>query len=230
MRFAYVLVVVAGCATTGMQRVPDADWRAMSAADRDAVDKVTTAETTRARVSLQRATDALADAKRKQASKPPTHALATDPDTREQLARVDAAAAAWSRANVAWCEDRLEAARVQIDLAAAEQEARRAETIDQHMRGGDTYDVATYRGQLADAQLRYNEAAQRAAHSRIALVWAAADLASQKEAFAQLIRNSEPPGRSQLVLTGWNGALREGAHRRGLAIVSDSAYLKRPPF
>ena len=107
---------------------------------------------------------------------------------------------------------------------------RRAEVIDRNMRGGDSYDVTAYRGQLARAQERYAEATDRAARSRAVLVHASADLASQKEAFAQLVRGSTDSAAShQLQLSGWTGQLTAGSHRHGLKIVSASTtYLKRP--
>jgi hypothetical protein len=229
MRLAFLVVVAAGCAASRVQIVPDSDWRTVSPNERDAIDKANAEETSHAQRDVQLATAALDDARRA-ATETPARPIGRDHFATEQLGRVGLARAEWVRTNLAWREDRLATAFVHLDVVGADREVRRAEVIDQHLRGGDSYDVSAYRGQLARAQERYAAALDRAAKSRAAFVRASADLASQKEAFAQLVRETAPdPSSSPLTLSGWSSRLAEGSHRRGLKIVSEHPhYLKRP--
>ena len=242
MRLALLtcFLFAAGCATARFQVVPDADWRSVPQAARDASDRAIATELTQAQHELQLATTALADARRAAArTAVAPHvplgaaegAAALDQDAQAAVHRVDDAKAAWLRTSLAWREDRVAAAQAHVEVVTAEREARRAELIDQHLPGSDSYDVETYRGQLARAQERYAASLDRAQRSRSELVRASADLASQKEALAQLVRDSmpEPDPAASLRLTGWTTTMPPGHHRRGLVIVSDSTtFLRRP--
>jgi hypothetical protein len=230
---AFVFVAAIGCATTDVRTVPDKDWRTVSSSERSRLDRATTAEVARAEHELALARDEVAQARRLPAALAVVRQAASERDAaeRDQLARVDAANAAWARASLAWREERLRAALVRLDLVKAEREAKRAEVIDAQLRGEDSYDVAAFRGQLAQLQERFAVASDCALRSRLQFVRASADLASQKEAYAQLVRGrvTSPPASSRLELTGWAPTPAEGSRRRGLKIVSDSSvYLRRP--
>ena len=240
MRLALFVMFAAGCATARFQVVPDSDWRTVPPAARAASDRTTSAELATAQHDVELASTALAQTRRMVAAHsaeprlPPAAvagAVNTDQDAGAALRRVDAAKADWLRASLAWRQDRLAAAQLHVEVVMSEREARRATLIDANMTGGDSYDVDTYRGQLGHVQERYQAALDRAEHSRAALVQASAELASQKEAFAQLVRHSVPDAdpEASLTLTGWTTTLAPGHHRRGLEIVSDSTtYLRRP--
>jgi hypothetical protein len=234
MRLSHLVVIVAavGCATTGVRRVPEADWRSVPVAERDAIDRANAADQARAQHELALARTAAVDAHRLPTALPVARTVGDrDAAERAQLARIEAAKTEWARAGTVWRQDRLAAALTHIDVVSAEREAKRAEAIDTHLRGGDSYDIAEFRGQLARAQERYAVASEHATRSRLAFVRASADVASQKEAYAQLVRGRAPErsASERLELTGWTAAPGEGSRRRGLKIVSETTTYLRPP-
>lgn len=236
MKLPCLCVVLAGCATAGFEVVPDSDWHTVPQAQRDPLDHSFDVELARAQHDVQLATAALADAQRAVQPRPVMHrAPVPNADAEltaalrdheqlktEALGRVDAAKISWSHANLEWRKQRLAAAVAQVAVVQSEHEVQRARAIDQRLTGDDTYDVTKFRGQLAHAQETAYAASSRAAAARIALERASAEVASQKEAFAQLVRNGPPTleaASTKMRLGGWM-ASSDGTKRRGLKLVS----------
>jgi hypothetical protein len=108
-----------------------------------------------------------------------------------------------------------------------QRELDRAHAVDRNMVGDD-YQVAPYRGQLAQAQVHWYATNERAAAARADVVRASADVASAKEAFAQLVRgdvDQMADAERAPRLPGWSTDPTETGHRRGLVFVRASAPL-----
>jgi len=224
------VVVVAGCATAGLETVPDSDWQTVPAAERVMMDNAQATEVAKAQAELRIAT-ALRDRARAAVASQPRHKLdAAGDDARERadaLARVETAAAGRARAELAWRERRIDVAREQLALLATQRELDRARAIDHHMEGDD-YPVALYRGQLAQAQVSWYAATERADAAHADLERAMADVSSAKEAFAQLVRGDAAAlaaAERAMRLPGWSTEPTETGHRRGLVFVSASSPL-----
>ena len=225
------MVAVAGCATGGIEMVPDSDWQTVPVAERAMLDNANATELAKAQADL-RISIALAErARTAVAAQPPRHKLDASGDAAHEradaLARVDSAAAARARAELVWRERRIEVAREQVALLATQRELDRAHAVDRNMTGDD-YPVALYRGQLAQAQVRWYAATERADAAHADLERAMADVSSAKEAFAQLVRGDADAlaaAERALKLPGWSTDPTETGHRRGLVFVSASAPL-----
>ncbi len=103
--------------------------------------------------------------------------------------RIDAATLTHFRqAELTWRLRRVDAAKVRLGVVTAEQELDRAKAIDRHLVVGETYVVATYRGQVARAQQDWYAAQDRVTVARADEQRASIGLASAKDAFARLLR------------------------------------------
>jgi hypothetical protein len=226
-----VVVVATGCATTEFLTVPDSDWRKLSQSDRDQIDRDSNARDTQARAELSSATAAEATARKLVAAPPPHHKAIVDDEGRvktDALARIDTATAQQRKADLAWRVQRVEVAKARLDVVASERELARARTIDRRMTGDDSYDVGLYRGQLAHAQEKWYAAQARAAGTRAEVERAGAEVASAKEAFAQLVRSDGERlanNERDMKLSGWSTMPIESMHRRGFKLVSTTAPL-----
>ncbi|HEX2688230.1 MAG TPA: hypothetical protein VHN14_16485 [Kofleriaceae bacterium] len=147
------------------------------------------------------------------------------------MAQVESAKTAWQRADLTWRQLRIEAATERLAMLVCEREFVRARTIDHHMVGNDTYNIAPLRGQFSRAQQRWHNAATAARQAHEALDRASAALAAAKEVYATLMRGGpptappDPPAgltdRPPLLLTGWAVTRREIRHRRGVRTFLD---------
>jgi len=239
IRLVLVAALASGCATTGLETVPQSDWNKVPAPERAAADKVSDTQIATAQLELQLATRSLArksmaPAAGKAAGKP---APAADGDPlvrdfesgrRDALARIDLAKQAWEQADLTWRERQVESANAHLTMVRCDREEQRAARIDRYMLGGDQYDTATYRGQLASAQEVWFAAVKKANDARTALMRAGADLTSKKEAYAQLMRTGPASlpsvdGPAPMRLSGM------AVHRRGLHVAAqDATYLRSP--
>ncbi len=237
--------MASGCATTGLQIVPQSDWNKVPAAERAAADKTSDTQIAAAQLELQMATRSLARASVAPTAakagvppaKPVTPAAAPPPDPfvrdfeagrRDALARIDLAKRAWQQADLTWRERQVDSATAHVEMVRCDREDQRAARIDRYMLGGDQYDTATYRGQLASAQEAWYAASRRAADARSALMRAGAELMSKKEAYAQLMRTgpAAPAGTDSAAPMRLSGL---AVHRRGLHVASqDATYLRSP--
>lgn len=198
------LLLLIGCAE-GALVVPDSDWRTVPAPQRDAIDRTHQSELAAAHAELTAATASLAAFQRAPATQraaPARAAAPADPDEAlarlardleqsraDALRRVNAAAEDKQRTDLAWRRLRVDEARAQIDMTEARNELTRAQAIDRNMPGNDTYDTAPVRGQFSRVQRRWYAIAREAHAARDAFEHASADLASAKEAYAQLMRS-----------------------------------------
>ncbi|TMQ02593.1 MAG: hypothetical protein E6J90_12630 [Deltaproteobacteria bacterium] len=232
-----LLLLITGCAETALV-VPDSDWRTVPAAQRDAIDRRNEAELVAARAELNAATASLAALQRAPAPPRVTPARAPAPANddvladlaREQdrargeaLGRVNAATDEKQRRDLAWRRLRVEEAGAQIDMIIAKRELARAQTIDRYMPGNDSYDTAPLRGQFSRAQQRWYAIARNARAARDAFEHASAELASAKEAYAQLMRggpirlaDADAEAHARFELPGWSITRRDIRRRRGL--------------
>jgi hypothetical protein len=195
----------AGCAP-GFTTVSDKQWQTVPAAERDAIERTTGAELARAEAELRAATTALAAAQAAMKAPPPVVRTGPAPGTiaddaavgeherfkRAAIAQVETAKAAWRRADLAWRELRVESATAWLALVRAERELIRASAVDRRSSSLD-FDLANYRGQLANAQARFYHVSTRTDEARIALHHAGTDLAAAKENVAMLVRAGLPP-------------------------------------
>lgn len=245
LRLSLLPLLIAGCAAQRLE-VPDSDWEMVPAPTRAAVDHQAAADLAAAQAELTAATAGLAELQRAlpRATAPPAPPPGSAPSPatpgdpwattlqyqerarRDSFMRVEAAKTAWQRADLSWRELRLAAAEERIAMVVCQRELVRAQTIDHNLPGTDTYNVAPLRGQFSQAQQRWYLAANSARQARSALEHASAQLASSKEAYAQLRRNvplstsvaatasdDRPP---PLQLTGWTVTRADIRRRRGL--------------
>ena len=240
-------LLVAGCASEVLV-VPDSDWQKVPAAERDAIERQLAADLTSARAELAAATASLAELKRAQSPPAATPAAphaptgakpaengdepATASHSQDQAgvrakAQVEAAKAAWQRADLTWRQLRVDAANARLATIGYQRELARAQAVDRNLPGTDHYDVAPVRGQFSHAQQRWHSVASAAAQAHTAFEQASANLASAKEAYAQLIRGGPPPFSAQpttggddraplLPLPGWAITRSDILLRRGL--------------
>jgi hypothetical protein len=200
-----LLLLITGCAEQALI-VPDADWRTVPQVQRDKIDRQQDADLAAAQAELHAATTSLAAFH--QVPQPPRNASAhptsgsADPNDlwattahdheksrSEALGRVEAAMADKQRTDLAWRQLRVEAARANLDMVVTKRELTRAQAIDRNMPGNDTYDTAPLRGQFSHTQQRWYAVSTRARAARDAFERASAQLASSKEAYAQLMRS-----------------------------------------
>jgi hypothetical protein len=253
LRLSLLLPLIAGCAAQRLE-VPDSDWETVPAPTRAAVDRQIAADLAAAQAELAAATTGLAELQRtlprapvspapvSPAPAPAPQAAAGSPADpgdewtttlqyqqrarREAFVRVETAKTAWQRADLSWREARLAAAKERIDMVVCQRELVRAQTIDHNLPGTDTYNVAPLRGQFSQVQQRWYIASNAARQARSAFEHASAQLASVKEAYAQVMRNvplstsvavaasdDRPPS---LQLTGWAVTRADIRRRRGL--------------
>lgn len=246
LRLSLLPLLIAGCASQ-LLVVPDSDWQTVPAPQRAAIDRQHEADVAAARAEITAASAGLAEVKRSQpapiaappAPKPPAPAASNPAATgddqiasrdRDQargraMAEVEAAKAAWQRADRTWRQLRLDAANERLAVLVVQRELVRAQTIDRNMVGTDTYNVAPLRGQFSRAQQRWHTAASNARQARDALAQASANLASAKEAYATLMRGGPLPSsqlsialadRPPLQLTAWAVTRNDIRRRRGL--------------
>lgn len=245
LRLSLLPLLIAGCASE-LLVVPDSDWQTVPAPQRQAVDRQHEADVAAARAEIATASASLAELKRSQpapsaappAPQPPapsaSNPAATGEDQtalRDRAARVraiadiEAAKAAWQRADRTWRQLRIDAANEHLAMLVYQRELVRAQTIDRSMVGTDTYNIAPLRGQFSRAQQRWHAAATKAQQARDALTQASTALASAKEAYATLMRGGPPPAsrpstalaeRPPLQLTGWTVTRNDIRRRRGV--------------
>jgi len=240
-------LLVAGCAGEVLV-VPDSDWQKVPAAERDAVEHQVAADLASVRAELAAATASLAELKRSQPppAAPPTAPRAPaggkpagngdepaaashsqDPAGLRAKAQVETARAAWQRADLTWRQLRVDAANARLETIGYQRELARAQAVDRNLPGTDHYDIAPLRGQFSHAQKRWYNVSSAAAQARAAFEQAGANLASAKEAYAQLIRGGPPPSSAQpttggddraplLPLPGWAITRSDIVLRRGL--------------
>jgi hypothetical protein len=237
LRLAFVVVVVGGCATSGLQTISEAQWNTVPAAERAAADRVLDTELQAAQGELRDATRALSRASQAAPARGAARAAVTSDDDplirayeanrRDALARIDVAKHDWQQAELRWLQRRVNSATAHLEVVRCDREDQRARRIDQHMLGQDRFDTAPFHGQLAAAQEAWYAATRRTAEARALLVTAGAELASKKEAYAQLTRTGpaapvQPDGAGPMRLSGWS------PHRPGLHVASHDSYLRSP--
>jgi hypothetical protein len=148
--------------------------------ERAVIDHPYDVEISRAQADVRAATTALAEAQRAMQARvairraqPPSGGEIDDHFKSDAIARIDIAKTAWLHANLAWRQERLEAANAHVLLVTCEHELGKARVLDQHLTGNDTYDLPLYRGQLASVQEREYRATTRAVQARDGLERAA---------------------------------------------------------
>jgi hypothetical protein len=246
LRLSLLPLLIAGCASQ-LVTVPESDWQTVPAPQREAVDRQLAADVTAANTELTAAKAGLAAMQRSQPA--PAAAPRTAPRTpvaakraaggdewantlhAQEQARIDAAAqvesakAAWQRADLAWRQRRVDAAKARFAVLECERELVHAQTIEHNLPGTDTYDIAPLRGQFSQAQQRWYGVANKARQARAALEQASASLSTAKEAYAQVMRGGPRPAATQpslaaapppLELPGWALPRSELRRRRGL--------------
>jgi hypothetical protein len=222
-----VVVAVAGCATTEMLVVPDSDYARVPAVERTKLDGAHVAAKARADAELNAAIAAATPHATPARTAPPAaQKPLVDDVARAARTRVDAAQVDSRRAELAWRRARVEVARARIEVVDTEREHVRARAVDRHIEG-DNYQVAPYRGQLARAQERWYAATARADALRAELARTGAELASAKEAYAQIVRADGQAlvAKKELELPSWSTGPTDTGHRRGLKFVSTTATL-----
>jgi len=257
-----LLLLIAGCAE-GALLVAESDWMTVPAPQRTAIDQQHEKELSAARAELLSANAHLAAMPRAAAPLPKTTppadpALApSDPwgellrdrerERGEERGRVEAATAELQRTDLAWRQLRVESADARLAVVISQRELVRGQAINRNMRGEDTYDTAPLRGQFSRAQQRWYAVAIRERAARDAYERASTDLASHKEAYAQVMRSLpmravEPDVTddhdAKLALSGWSISRSDIRRRRGLRHFLDDAiamqqlrrvtYLLRP--
>ena len=257
-----LLLLIAGCAE-GALLVAESDWMTVPAAQRTAIDQQHEKELSAARAELLSANAHLAAMPRAPAplpkQPPPADpALApSDPwaellrdrerERGEARSRVEVATAELQRTDLAWRQLRVESADARLAVVISQRELVRGQAINRNMRGEDTYDTAPLRGQYSRAQQRWYAMAGRERAARDAYERASTDLASFKEAYAQVMRGLpmravEPDVTddhdAKLALSGWSISRSDIRRRRGLRHFLDDAiatpqlrrvtYLLRP--
>src|SRR5579863_2133453 len=174
-------VALAGCAMTSMETVPDSDWNTVPMAERITLDTAYNADRNQAQAELRAATTAVDHARALAAVQPARKKpAASDDDARvraDALARVDVANAERAHAELVWRQRRLDEAQLRIAVVETQREVDRAHAVDRHM-SGDDYQIAPYRGQLAEAQVKWYAASERSTAARADVERASADVAS----------------------------------------------------
>jgi hypothetical protein len=211
-------VITAGC--SGFVNVPGPSWNTVSVADRESIDRGDASAVASAQLEVHVASTALQAA---QASVLAPRATTVDSaDQQAALTRVARANDAERRARVAWCEARLDSATAHLASARANREFNRARAVDNATTGDDEYDVTPFRVQAGIAEIEYARREARTNEARTRLTWAVADVASQKEAYAQLMRAAVPINLADhLHLETWSELGRHPHHlRHGTSIAS----------
>ena len=234
------LITLGGCAAS-FATVPADRWQIVPDGERAAIDQrnaaqlvvATTAEKAAATqvATAERGVAGGVVARRTPAPVPATSDPAEAASRRAQadreakaMTRVDRAQLAWRRATLTWHQRRLDAARARVVVVRAELEHDRAYAVDRKLPSDETYDVTTFRGQLANAQLRWYEATTRIDQARTELTAATRELAAAKEAYSALLRMPEPLAvaaaeSASMQLTAWTSA---GVKRRGMKVIAVS--------
>jgi len=247
LRLSLLTLLIAGCASQ-LVTVPESDWQQVPATQRDAVDRQLAADHATARAEITAATASLDAMQRSQPPPVAASRTATAPRTptaptpaaggdewaktmhaqeqarAEATAKVEAAKAAWQRADLTWRKLRLDAANARIEVLVCERELVRAQTIDRSLPGTDTYNVAPLRGQFSQVQKRWYGVASNARQARAAFEQASANLSAAKEAYADLMRGGPRPSTPSvaaadpvpLLLPGWALSRSDTRRRRGL--------------
>jgi hypothetical protein len=248
LRLALLPLLIAGCAGE-LLVVSNSDWQKVPAPERTEIDRQHEANVASARAELATASASLAQAQRSRpaptaappAPTKPSAPNASDPAAtgddaialraQEQarvrtMAQVEAAKAAWQRADLNWRQLRVDAANARLAMLASQREYVRAQAVDRNLPGNDAYDIAPVRGQFSHAQQRWHNATNNVKQARDALDRASANLASAKEAYATLMRGGPAPSPTQPStspadqpppqLTGWAVTRKDIRRRRGL--------------
>jgi hypothetical protein len=258
----WLVLLIAGCAESALL-VPESDWNTVPLAQRAAIDQAHEKELAAARAEVAAASANLAAMPRTPPAPPrataaPAENLAPGDPWAEVLrdrerargearGRVETAIAEVRRTDLAWRQLWVETAEARLAVVVSQRELVRGQAVNRNMRGEDTYDTAPLRGQFSRAQQRWYALANQARTSRDAFEHASADLASYKEAYAQLMRGLpmrvvEPDVTddhdAKLTLTGWSISRSDIRRRRGLRHFLDDAiamqqlrrttYLLRP--
>jgi hypothetical protein len=177
-----------GCAGPGVQTVSQARWQKVPAAERTQIDQSHAEDLAAAQAEVATAEKELDAARTPQ----PAKAHPSDPAFAGAFAKVESARAAWQRANVAWREQRLAAARAHVDVIVCDRELARAEAIDYRAGDDDGMDTTPYHAQLGKARDAWFRAQDRAAQARKGLDAAGESLAAAKEQYATLVRDVAP--------------------------------------
>jgi hypothetical protein len=246
LRLSLVLLI-AGCAESALL-VPESDWMIVPAPQRATLDKQYETELAACRAELAAASASLAAIPHAQPA-PPRASAAAEPaipgddpwleverhraqQRNEARGRVEATTAEVYRADLAWRQLRVETAEARLAMVVSQRELIRAQAINRNLRGEDTYDAAPLRGQFSREQRHWYALATKAATARDAFEHATTDLASYKEAYAQLaralpMRVAEPDitedHEARLSLTGWSISRSDIRRRRGLGRFLDDA-------
>jgi hypothetical protein len=248
----WLLLWIAGCAEQALL-VPESDWQTVPPAQRAAIDRKYEADLAASRAELAAATKSLGELPRTPPPPPPAPAPAgarpsapasapsgddpwqtamrdheharADARGRVETTRVEA-----QRTDAAWRQLRFDTAQAEVDMLVAQREAIRAQAINRNLPGDDTYDSAPLRGQFSRAQQRWYAISTRARAARDAYERATTDLASAKEAYAQIMRNGPAHLRqslpsddhtAHLELAGWVVLRSDLRHRRGPGAAQD---------
>ena len=261
LRLSLVLLI-AGCAESALI-VPDSDWMIVPTAQRATLDKQFDAELAACRAEFAAASASLAAIPRAQPAAPhpsatPDPVLAADDpwleverhraqQRNEARGRVEATTAEVHRTDLAWRQLRVETAEARLAMVISQRELIRGQAVNRNLRGEDIYDTAPYRGQFSREQRRWYALATRAGTARDAFEHATTDLASYKEAYAQLMRalpmrvagpDVTEDHDARLALSAWSISRSDIRRRRGLRHFLDDAiatpqlrrqtYLLRP--
>lgn len=182
------LIVAVGCAGPGVQTVSQARWQTVPATERDGIDRPHADDLAKAQTDVAAAEKELAAARQPAA---PKTSRATDPAYAGAFATVERERSTWQRANVAWREQRLAAARAHVTVITCDRELARAEAIDFRAGDDDGLDTTPYHAQLNNARDAWFRAQDQVARTRRTLDQAGESLANAKEAYAALVR-AEP--------------------------------------
>ncbi|HEX3479628.1 MAG TPA: hypothetical protein VHT91_31610 [Kofleriaceae bacterium] len=236
----WLLLWIAGCAEQALV-VQESDWQTVPAAQRAALDRQYEADLAAARKEVAFATASLAElpkapAPARAAPRPSAPGPASDDPWQTAMhdherarvdarARVEGAQVEVQRTDAIWRQLRADTATARLDVLVAQREVIRAAAVNRNLPGDDTYDSAPMRGQFSRAQQRWYAASTRARAARDAFEHATADLASAKEAYAQIMRSgpggvlTQLPGEdhaAHLELSGWTELSRDFRRRHGL--------------
>jgi hypothetical protein len=225
--------------------VPDHEWKTVPGAERAQIEREHAAEVAKAeaerdaaRVALTHARSAPAPRMAITAARSATVATGDewatavarfDQQKRAAITNVNAATVEWQRARLAFYARRAELAETNLAVLRSAYEVTRAKAVDHHRLGFDTYDTASYRGQLAHTQESWYAARSRATQAREELVNATARLTAAKDAYASLVRTGPTAPTSaddSLRLAGWNDRpLHERTNWQSRMSVTPSHYL-----
>jgi len=230
VHYVSLVCILAGC-MSNMQTVSDSDWRTVPQTERDTMDRIYSGDLAKAQAEERAAIAAYADAQKAAAMKPiarkPTGEDAAA--AKQTLVEIDNDQAMLRASTLEWRKQRVEAAHRRIALVIRQRELARARAVDAHTRGADSYDTSDFRTQTGLAQEDWWRANNAALEARAKLEHASANLASHKEAYAQMMRNMPTTDRAtRLQLSGWG--ITGNDTRRGFKITSAATIDPKTKF